>query len=142
MSDIETAKSLLVGNATCVLVKGKQKYISTKNGIAPMMEYIGNNTNLVGFSVADRIVGKAAAMLFCLAQISCVYAEVISDPALNFLNEKNILVTYKTLTKNIINRTATGLCPMEQTVKDETDPRLAYEKLKQKINELKNASSH
>lgn len=116
MTDLEKAKSLLVGDITCVLVKGEEIITSNKTGIRPMMEFIKENLNLKGFSVADKIVGKAAAMLFRKAEIKEVYAEVLSVSALQFLEEAKIKVTYKTLTDKIINRTKTGMCPMEETV--------------------------
>lgn len=68
MTDLEKAKSLLKNNITCVLVKDDNVLSSTKTGIAPVMELIENNVNLEGYSVADKIVGKAVAMLFCKAK--------------------------------------------------------------------------
>lgn len=133
MTDLEKAKSLLVGDTTCVLVKGEEIITSNKNGIRPMMEFIKENLNLKGFSVADKIVGKAAAMLFRKAEIKEVYAEVLSVSALQFLEEAKIKVTYKTLTDKIINRTKTGMCPMEETVLKIEDFEEGYLALKNKI---------
>ncbi len=137
MTDLLRAKSLLVGDKTCVLVKGEKTYFSTKSGIAPMMGFISDGLDLKGFSVADKIVGKAAAMLFCLAKISCVYAAVLSKSALQVLQENNIKVEYNTLVDKIINRAGTGICPMEEAVANKTDFEAAYEKLKQKLQQMK-----
>ncbi len=136
MSDLEIAKSLLVGDNTCVLVSGDKKYISTKSGIRPVLEYLDEGTDLTDFVVADRIVGKAAALLFVLAKIKCVYAEVISEPAILILKQHNIEYSYGKLTKNIINRKGDGICPMEQTVLNTDDPQTAFELLKAKVKEL------
>ncbi len=137
MTDIEKAKNLLVQENTCVLVKGDKILVSTKRGISPMMEFIGKGENLQGFSVADRIVGKAAAMLFALAKISCVHASVLSSAALNFLKAQKIKTTYNLLVEKIVNRAGTGICPMEETVQNETDCAVAYAKLKEKIEQMK-----
>lgn len=137
MTYLQKAKSMLEGDKTCVLVKGEKVYASNKSGIAPMMEFISQGLDLKGFSAADKIVGKAAAMLFSLAQISCLHAVVLSEPALEVLQKQKIKVSYDTLTKNIINRAGTGICPMEETVKDETDLQKAYEKLCEKIKQMK-----
>ncbi len=137
MTDLQKAKSLLVDDKTCVLVKGEKIYTSNKSGIAPMMEFLAQGLNLKGFSAADKIVGKAAAMLFSLAKISALHAVVLSKPALDVLQKHKIKVSYDTLTENIINRAGTGICPMEETVKDETDLQKAYEKLCEKIKQMK-----
>ncbi|MBR3227452.1 MAG: DUF1893 domain-containing protein, partial [Erysipelotrichaceae bacterium] len=67
MKDLERAIELLTGERTCVLVKDDTVYISEEKGIAPIMYYLNNGIDISGFSVADRIVGKAAASLFICA---------------------------------------------------------------------------
>lgn len=141
MNNLVKAKSLLVGDKTCALVKENLVYTSTKKGISPMLDFINQGVNLNGFSVADRIVGKAAAMLFCYAGIEEVHAVVLSQSGLNFLTSKGIKVTYDKLVDNIINRTNTGLCPMEQTVKDIDDLELALEALKNKVAQLRSQAN-
>ena len=68
---------------------------------------------LKGSAVADKVVGKAAAALMALAKVKEVYAEVISRPALELLERNRILVSYGEVVPNIINRTGTGICPLE-----------------------------
>ena len=139
MDNLERAKLLLKGDVTLSLVKDKEELTSTKSGIAPMMEYLGNNVNLENFSAADRVVGKAVAMLFVKAKVKEVYAEIISIPAFNFLVEHGVRTGFGEMTEAIKNRSGDGLCPMEQTVLYESDVSRAYEKLKDKLNHLKNA---
>lgn len=136
MSNLERAKNLLSGNKTCALVCGKTELTSESMGISPMMNFLAEKMDLKGFSVADRIVGKAAAYLFLYAGIVEVFAKVISQPALQLLKENGVRVEYETLTENIINRAGTGLCPMEQAVLSVTTPDEAYEKLKIKFAEI------
>lgn len=132
MTDIDKAKSLLTGDNTCVVVKGKNVLISQMTGIRPMMEYIKEGKDLKGFSVADKIVGKAVAMLFRKAGIKEVYAEVLSESALKFLKRENVKVTYNVLTDKIINRAKTGICPMEATVLNIEDFEKGYLALREK----------
>ena len=68
---------------------------------------------LKGALVADKVVGKAAAALMALAKVKEVYAEVISRPALELLESNRIKATYGEVVPNIINRTGTGICPLE-----------------------------
>lgn len=137
MKDIEKAQSILIAeNKTCVACKGDIVYSSEKTGIAPMLEFISDNIDLTGFSVADKIVGKAAALLFVLAGIDSVYGEVMSKGAEAVLVQHRIPYTYGTLTSYIINRKGDGVCPMEETVKAIEDPTKAFEALCKKRQEL------
>ena len=126
MNDLEKAKQLLTGNATCVLVRGETVYISVKSGIAPMLDYLAAGIPLEGFSAADRIVGKAAAMLFARAGVTQVYGEVMSRAGAEYLDSHGIAYSFGTLADVIINRTGTGMCPMEQTVREMDDRSSAF----------------
>ena len=136
VKNVDVAKKLLVGDKTCILVKGDEIIESEERGIKPMMALISNATDLSGFSVADKIVGKAAAMLFVLAQIEEVYAEVISEKGIKILEEHSIPYSYLTKTDSIINRKGDDICPMEKTVMEIDNPKEAYEALYQKIRSL------
>lgn len=136
MKDITKAKTILESGYTCVLVKGEMSLTSKQNGIVPMVKFLNDEIGLEGFSVADKIVGKAVAMLFVLAKVKEVYAEVLSKTAISVLEANGIPYSYKILTDNIINRQGTGLCPMEETVKDIFDCKQAYEKIKVKLASL------
>lgn len=132
--DILKAKDILTDGYTCVLVKDDVIYTSKETGIMPMMNFIGKNTDLNGFSVADKIVGKAVAMLFVFAGIKEVFTDVLSTSALDVLTKNNIKVSYNILTEKIINRLKTGICPMEIAVSNTDSPSEAYQILKQKIS--------
>lgn len=132
MSDLEKAKSLLIDNNTCVLVKDNSVFVSQKRGIAPILDYMDEGIELRGYSVADRIVGKAAAMLFAKSGIVEVYAQVLSEKGKAFLEAHNISVTWQKLVSMIINRHNTGMCPMEATVADIEDLEEAHLALKEK----------
>lgn len=136
MSDLEKAKQLLNGHSI-VLVKNEEVIIDDGKGISPMMKFIGENINLEGFSAADIVIGKAAAMLFTKAKIKAVYGNIMSIDAKNYLSNHNIECNYNQLVDNIINRMGTDICPMEKTVKDIDDYEVGYIALKQKIQEMR-----
>ena len=141
MNNLKKAKELLKDSQyTCVLCKYDTIYTSTLKGISPMVEFLRNGINLKGFSAADKIVGKAAAMLFSLAEVKEVYAEVLSKSAAEYLSDRNIAFSYDTLTDKIINRKGDGICPMEKTVADLTNEKSAFEAIKNKLNELRKES--
>ncbi|MBQ3419319.1 MAG: DUF1893 domain-containing protein [Erysipelotrichaceae bacterium] len=137
MNNIEKAKELLKDDLTCVLVKDDIVYTSKARGIAPVLNYLNEKVDLNSFSVADRIVGKAAAFLFVNAGIKEVYTEVLSVKGKEILEKYNIPYEYKTLVDKIINRTGDDICPMEKTVQDVDDPKIAYELLDAKIKSLR-----
>lgn len=78
MTDLELAKRNLAGHTICLCKDGKL-LTSNKRGISPMMDFIEEGRDVTGYSVADKIVGKAAAFLFVLAGVTGVYAEVVSS---------------------------------------------------------------
>ncbi len=126
MSDLQKATALLKDRITCAAVRGESVYTSTATGISPMLDFLNNGVDLRGFSVADKIVGKAAALLFIKAEIRSVYAEVLSIPAQEILERYRIPVRFETLTDRIINRAGTDSCPMEKAVAPIDDPETAF----------------
>lgn len=136
MSDIKIAIKNLRNDYTIVLVKDNDIITSSYRGVRPMLEFIESGKDLQGYSVADKVVGKGASMLFVIAKVKEVYAKVISKIALEYLKLNNIKVSYKTLVDYIENRDATGMCPIESVVKDITDIDEGYKLIKSKLIEL------
>lgn len=138
MNNQEKAIELLdSGEFTCVLCKDDLLYTSKLKGIAPMIKFIDENVALEGFSAADIIVGKAAALLFIKAGVKSVFAKTMSVAATEVFNSFNIQYSYNVLTEYIINRKGDGLCPMEIAVSDISSPETAFEAIKQTLNKLK-----
>ena len=136
MTDIETAIRELEGHSIC-LCRGGEFFTDDGRGISPMMRFISEVRNLSGYSVADVIVGKAAAMLFVKAGIVSVHGRVMSESGKAFLETHGIPCSHDVLTDRIINRKGTDICPMEKTVADIDDPETAYTALAKKIAELR-----
>lgn len=136
MSDIERAKENLGGHAIC-LCKGDSIITDDGRGISPMMKFIGENKDLSGYSAADIIVGKAAAMLFVKAGVVAVHGKVMSKAGKEYLENHGIICTFDTLTDNIIDRSGKDICPMEKTVAAISEPDLGYEALRVKIAEMR-----
>jgi len=131
MSGIEKAKSILKeGTYGCVFCKGDLVYSKTGIGVSPIMDLLNAQTDLRGFYAADKIVGKAAAMLFVLAEIKEVYGGVMSEQAANYLKQHGIKYSYGKIVDAIMNRKGTGICPMEMAVKDISEPQAAFDAIK------------
>ena len=112
-------------------------YCSSLRGIRPIMNWIlEDELFLKGALVGDKVIGKAAALLLVFAEVSGIYAEVISEPAKQVLKEHNIPYAFQTQVPYIINRTKDGICPMEQSVLKISSPREALQVLQDKLKQL------
>ena len=134
----EVKRLLREGDFTCVIVKGDNVFTSKERGVKPLISLLDADAELSGALAADKVVGKAAAMLYLLLNIKKLYASVISELALDTLTEAGVEVSYETLVPMIRNRTNTGFCPMEQATKDIDDPNEALNAIRKTIVELKN----
>ena len=135
--DLEKALEVLEKeDYTCVLCRNDKFLSSRRRGVAPLLELLDSGEELSGFSAADRVVGKAAAMLYVLMGVSCVHARVMSEGARQVLLKAGIGCLYGELVPAIFNRTNTGFCPMETAVRDIDDPMLAPELIKEKLRQL------
>lgn len=130
--DLQNAKNNLAGQ-TLALCKDEILLLSDKRGILPMVGYIDDNADLRGFCAADTIVGKAVASMFVKSGIVAVYANVMSKAACDYLTSHGVYVEYGTLVDLIVNRQGTGSCPMEEAVKDLTNPDECFVVLKNKL---------
>lgn len=108
--------------STCVLCSEELIITDKRRGIRPLLDLLDNETDITGFCAADKVVGKAAAFLYILLKVKSLYAQVISEPALNLLEQAGISVEYGQLVTAIQNRTKDGFCPMEQAVWNIQDP--------------------
>ena len=136
--DIERAiRKLEDEDYTCVLYRDNNVYASNARGVAPILGYIKKGMNLIGFSAADKVVGKAAAMLFAYAGVSAVYGRVMSREAVKIFEEHSISYSYGVLTNTIMNRKGTGMCPMEDAVQNIRKLDKAYAAICERQEQLK-----
>ena len=136
-TDLERAKKLLEGGGyTCVLCKNGQVFTASQRGVRPLLDWLDDGTELSGASAADKVVGKAAAMLYCLLGVRAVYAGVLSQPALEVLQGHGIETTFGRLVPFIENRDKTGLCPMEEATLPLSDPAEAPAAIREKLRLL------
>jgi predicted aldo/keto reductase-like oxidoreductase len=117
---------------SCVITNGETTYKSKKAGVAPLCEFIERGVNARGFSAADKVVGRAAALLFAKLGVASVYALVISKGAKKVLENHKIKYLFDAEVASIKNKSGTGVCPMEKAVMKTDDPNEAYRILKEK----------
>lgn len=137
MNDLEKAKQLLKTEGfTCVLCLGEHTVTSRHRGVTPLLELLDSGTKVNGYSAADKVVGKATAMLYRLLGVREVYGEIMSDAAIHALACGNITASFGKRVPYIINRTGDGRCPMETATAATNDPAEALAAIKAKRKEL------
>lgn len=134
MQDLDQARNLLKkNNATLVIVKKSEILFETNSsGIRGLLEAIERmGRELEGSSVADRLVGEAAAQLFAYSNVKKVFAVTLSKCGKDILEKHEIACKYENLVPHILNFDKTDLCPFEKLVAGSSSPEEAYERLKQ-----------
>ena len=142
MNAIETARQkIIAGKAGCVIIKnGKIIHEENGRGIAPILDiYRQYPGKMKRAFLVDKVIGKAAAMVAICGKVKAVHAELICDSAVEILNRHGIRVTYTKRVKDILNRRRTGLCPMEQTVLNISDPAEGVNALEAAVAKMKAA---
>jgi hypothetical protein len=142
MEDLRIAKNRLGEKGlTLSIIKDKQILFETSShgisGFLKATEELGERLN--GASVADKIVGKAVALLFLYARIEAVYASVMSREARELFENKSIHVEWGELVVHILSNCTPATCPFERLAAGITDPAEAYKKLKALQDSLNSA---
>jgi hypothetical protein len=139
MKDLDLAKGELYENKlTLVIVKnGKILYQSDNHRISGFLDAIEKcGQNLEDSSVADRVVGKAVALLCAYAKVKEVYASVLSQKAQTVLKENKIGYQWKELVENVLNIEKTGMCPFEKSAANISNSQQAYQTFKRLREQL------
>ena len=134
MTNAEKALQLLTSqDYTCVVCKNEMTYTAVLRGVAPLVRWIKTETDLRGFSAADKVVGRATAFLYSILGVKEVYAHVMSEGALEVLEQAGITAAYGKLVKHIINRKGDGICPFEEAVLEIQNQEEAYDAILKKM---------
>lgn len=137
MNNIDLAKTTLLENKHSIVVVKENNvvYKSDKNGLLPIIDvYDSDKKILDGAAVADKVIGRAAALILIEANISKLYAQLISENAISILDNTNIKYEYDKKVKEIRNRDNTGMCPMEELSLATDNADELIRKVKEKFN--------
>jgi hypothetical protein len=139
-NDIQIAKDLL-GNDDIVFVivkDGEVLFSSSKKGIQPFFDALEKHPREMysDCSIADRVIGKAAFMLAAYLGTKHIYTPLASQHAVEAALGLSLDLIPDNVVPYIINRTKDGMCPMERTVLNISDPEEAFEALKITVEKL------
>ncbi len=127
--DLKKAKEILLNSKfTFVLLKDEEIIkTSHKKGVIPFIKIIRENDRMLEKAViADKVIGKAAALLAAGHKIKAIYAEIISQKAIEILDYHSIFYQYNHCVDYIQNRDKSDQCPMEKLTENINDPKIAY----------------
>ncbi len=134
MKDIDLAKLILKEeDLTLVVIRNGEVIFKSKDkGIKPMYILATEmKTKAQGGYLADKVIGKGAAMLCGYIGINEVYTELISNGGIITLNKNNIPFTIEESCAYIKNRDKTDYCPIEKLSIEIEDPILLLDAIKE-----------
>jgi hypothetical protein len=133
MDDLELAENELKSRKiNLVIIKnGVVLYHSTASGMKGLLQVIEKyDGELAGTAVADKIVGRAAAMLCVHSKVKSVFAVTMSEGALKLLKENGVAHKLERCVRRLMNSQGTDICPFERAIKDIDDPKEALKTLR------------
>jgi hypothetical protein len=131
--DIEIAKSdVRKKDFTLSIVKDGKMILQSKTpGVSALVTAIEmDRQSFRGASAADKVLGRAAAMLFVYSEVKCVFALLASQDAIATLERFGMPFECEKTVAKILNRNQTSTCPFESLIQDVENPQDAFEKLK------------
>ena len=105
-------------NCSCVISNNGKIPLCHTPGVSDLYQLLTEEPDILkGAHVADKVIGKGAAALMIMGGVARVYADVISEPAKSLFEQNGISPEYAECVPNIINRSGTGICPVEMMCK-------------------------
>jgi hypothetical protein len=117
MQDLYLAKKILKQHNFSLVVVKKEKPIlkSRFSGIKALIQAIEKlDKDLEGSAIADKVIGRAAALLLSYSHVKEAYATTLSVEGLKMLKENNIIVEYDKLVPIILDSKRKEICPFEK----------------------------
>jgi len=133
MDDFELAENELKSRkVNLVIVKnGVVLYQSTASGMKGLLQAIEEyDGDLAGTAVADKIAGRAAAMLRVYSKVKSVFAITMSEGAVRLLTKNRVAHKFERYVHRLMNSQGTDICPFERAIRDIDDPKEAFKTLK------------
>jgi len=130
------------GDATlCAVADGALLYQLTGRGIGALLLAVEKEraASHGPLDWGDKLVGRAAALLFTLVHPRSVFALTMSTGAQDVLRTAGIPFASDSVIPDVLNRTGAGPCPMEAAVSDIDEPLVALRTLEQVSQALSDA---
>ena len=129
MFDLELAiKEFKKADYTLVVAKDKKiLFTSRLSGIFPLLQaYQQLENKMKGTAIADKVIGKAAALLSIYFKISALYTPLLSGGAKEVLEKSQTLYRAEKIVPYIRDSEGKAPCPLEKITEKLEDPQTAY----------------
>ncbi|MGN0852288.1 MAG: DUF1893 domain-containing protein [Kiritimatiellia bacterium] len=140
-TDVLAEARALFGKGQSAVVVVKEGVIvasGTGMGVAPLLDLQDRRPDdLKGAWVIDKVVGRAAAAIAVAGGAARVHGMLMSDEAAAFLKEKGVPCSSDARVPRILDRTRSGLCPLEASVEGLSDPKEMLKAIRRKIESFK-----
>jgi hypothetical protein len=137
VGDLKIAARLLEqeGHALVVVRDGRVLLSSRMPGVKSLLDALDNNV-LPGSAVADKVIGRAAAMIAVQGEVTAIHTPLMSEGAAEVLAEAGILYCAGKTVPAIKNRDNTGSCPIEYATQFTVVPEKGVNAVRQLLREL------
>jgi hypothetical protein len=128
MNDLDVAEQILKSkDCNFVLVKNSHPMVvSNDHGLKKPLEIASTSPHAAdGAAVADRIVGKAAALIYVFLKVRSVFARTISQEGYNILKKHLVEAKMDMIIPRIIGKDGEHICIFERAVQNVNDPKEA-----------------
>lgn len=133
---IQKAVQKLNDGCCCAVYKNGRIISAEGTGVKPILSFLQQDRQLLnGASVADQVIGKAAALLFVYGGAKEIYGKLMSETAMAVLEKYQVPYSFEKSVPFIKNRRGDGMCPMEQAVAGIDNPKDGFAAIMQKIAE-------
>lgn len=132
--DLAIAKQeLKQKNLALVIAKnGSIIFETERHGISGLLDAIEHHRKAIkNASVADKVMGRAAALLLVYSDVVAAFAVTASDSGIQTLQDHNVYFEYDKCVQRIIDCEEKDFCPFEKLTTNISDPQKAYEVLKE-----------
>ena len=131
---LELVKILDENNFSVVGYDNGEIVSSEKKGVAPLLDfYKQNHVNMI---CCDKVVGKAAAIMHILLGSKYLHCHIISQKAIDILDKYGMQYSYDTKVDYILNRSKSGMCPLEKATEKCEDVNQGYKIIIETLNQL------
>jgi|GEM_PF-684066 len=118
----------------CLIIKDDEEvFSSTARGILPIVQGV---SKMKGAYLADKVVGRAAALICVHGGILATYANIMTESAAEVFAEYGILFEADEIIEAVRNRDDTDFCPMEKLGAELSCPKQALGKVAMKLVEM------
>ncbi|MGE5541500.1 MAG: DUF1893 domain-containing protein [Bacillota bacterium] len=102
-------------------------------GVRPLLEAVSEVGDVLGASLADRVVGVAVAKLSAYLGLRAVHGTLASEPAVQVLESAGVGISHDRLVPRILNRDRSGPCPIESMAIGALSPKELHERLRRLV---------